>query len=131
MSRMTHTLEDLIDKEALDDALREMGPKHVKKPYRDRWTPERPTAGYCYPVAEVVYHYLAPEGSRSHVITLEEGKTHWYVQSPDGEILDLTADQPDEPYLYEKGKPRSFMTAKPSKRARILAELLGLIEPEE
>lgn len=128
---MTDTLDDIIDKQSLDDALRKMGAKHVKPPYRERWTSERPTTGYCYVLAELAFHYLAPEGSKPHLIHMENGDRHWFVRTPEGENIDLSADQIDEPFPYELGKPRSFMTPKPSKRARRIAGLLGLIEPEE
>ncbi len=47
-------MTDLIDKQKLHDALRQMGKKYLKQQYREYWTPERPTTGYCYVVAEVV-----------------------------------------------------------------------------
>ena len=116
----------MIDKEKLYDALRKMGPKYVKKQYRNRWTPERPTTGYCYIVAEVVYHYLAPKGSKPHVVRMNGDETHWCIVLPDGQIVDLTSDQYDEPVPYDKGRPHAFMTPRISKKGRILAKLLGL-----
>lgn len=126
---MADTIEDIIlDKQSLEDALREMGPGHLKKRYRSRWTPERPTTGYCYVLAELAYHYLAPEGSKPCLIDMENGDRHWFVRTPDGTPIDLSADQSDIPFPYDLGRPKGFLTKEPSKRTRMLAGLLGLIE---
>lgn len=119
-------MNELIDQQKLHNALRQMGTKYLKPQYREQWNPERPTTGYCYVVAEVVYHYLAPEGSRPHVIKFGENDTHWFVKDPTGNILDLTEDQFDEPVDYTLGKPKNFQTKEISKRGRLLADLLGL-----
>jgi hypothetical protein len=116
----------IVDQAKLHDALRQMGKKHVRPPYNKEWTPERPTTGYCYVVAEVVYHYLAPKGSRPYMIRMENDETHWFVKVPSGSIIDLTADQFDEPPNYDNGKPRNFQTQQISARGRLLAKTLGL-----
>jgi len=116
----------MIEQQKLHDALRQMGRKHLKKQYKDDWTPERPTTGYCYVVTEVVYHCLAPEGSRAYCMKTEPGDTHWYIVTPGGEVVDQTSDQFDDPVDYSKGKPQNFLTKSISKRGRMLAELLGL-----
>ncbi len=116
----------MIDKEKLYSALRQMGNKYVKPLYRAQWTPERPTTGYCYVVAEVVYHYLAPKGSRPYVMKTGDRETHWFIKDPNGKVIDLTADQFDDPLDYSKGKPANFLTKQISKRGQILAHLLGL-----
>lgn len=123
-------MTDLIDKQKLYDALRKMGRKHLKPQFKDKWTPERPTTGYCYVVAEVVYHYLAPKGSHPYVMKTGENTTHWFIKDPEGRVIDLTADQFDEPIDYSKGKPRNFLTKEISKRGKILANLLGLEKKE-
>ena len=115
----------MIEKEKLHSALRQMGKKGLKPQYRDRWTPERPTTGYCYVVTDVIFHYLAPEGSKPYVVRMN-GDTHYYLKLPNGEIVDDTSDQYDEPVPYEKGKPYPF-PKKISPRGKKLAELLGLI----
>ena len=116
----------MIDRKKLDNALRQMGKKHLKPQYKDQWTPERPTTGYCYVVAEVVFHYLAPRESKPYVIKMNKNETHWYIKLPNNEIVDLTADQFDEPVPYERGKPHAFLTKEISKRGQILADLLGV-----
>lgn len=103
-----------------------MGKKHLRKPYREGWTPERPTTGYCYVVSEVVYYYIAPKGSRPCVMHTGDNETHWFIKDPEGKVIDLTADQFDEPLDYSKGRPQNFLTNQISKRGKILATLLGL-----
>jgi hypothetical protein len=124
-------MTDLIDKQKLDNALRRMGTKHLKPQFRDLWKPERPTTGYCYVVAEVVYHYLAPKGSRPYIIKFDENDTHWFVKEPSGKVIDLTADQFDVPIDYTLGKPKNFQTKDISKRGRLLANLLDLTKDEK
>ena len=87
---------------------------------------ERPTTGYCYVVAEVIYHRIAPEGYVPYVMKTGDNYTHWFLKNSDGEIIDLTADQFDKPLDYSEGRPQNFLTRELSKRGKILAELLGL-----
>lgn len=122
--RETNIYSDITE-EKLHDALRKMGEKHLKQPYKTQWTPERPTTGYCYVVTEMVYHCLAPRGSKSYVLKTED-INHWFIRQPNGQVIDLTADQFDIPLQYEKGKPQAFLTKNISKRGQILADLLGL-----
>jgi len=122
-------MTSMIDRARLHDALRVMGAKHLKANYSGRWTPEQPTTGYCYVVAEVIYHYLAPDGYRPHVMKTGGDDTHWFLRGPDGEVIDLTDDQFDERLDYSEGKPQNFMTREVSQRGRILADLLNLGTP--
>ncbi len=123
-------MTDLINKEKLYDALRQMGEKYLKSQFKLLWTPDRPTIGYCYVVAEVVYHYLAPKGSRPYVMKTRENKRHWFIKDPSGRVIDPTADQFDEPQDYTQGKPQNFLTKDISKRGKILANLLELTKDE-
>ena len=82
-----------LEKEKLHNALRQMGTKYLKRPYRDDWTPENPTYGYCYVVSEMVFHCLAPAGSKPHILHTDNENTHWFIKWPSGEVVDLTADQ--------------------------------------
>ena len=120
----------MIDKGKLNDALRKMGSENVKEQYRRDWSPERPTTGFCYVVAEVVFHYCAPNGSQSYRMETGPTTSHWFIKTPDGTIIDLTADQFDKALDYTKGVATQFRTQHPSKRAQILAELLGLSKPD-
>lgn len=117
----------MIEKEALYRALRQMGKEQLKAQYKDDWTPERPTTGYCYVVAEVLYRYgMVPKGSKPYCVRLADDDTHWFIRDPNGKVIDFTGDQFDAPIDYDMGKPRQFRTKDLSKRAKILAELLGL-----
>ena len=57
-------------------------------------------------------------------------ETHWFIKGAGGDIIDLTADQFDEPVDYTKGKPHNFRTKQISERGKILADLLGLTETD-
>jgi hypothetical protein len=116
----------MITKQELYNALRLMGREYLKPRYKEEWTPQSPTTGYCYIVAEVVYHYLAPKGSRPYVMKTTENDTHWFIMDPEGKVIDLTADQFIEPVDYSNAKPQNFLTKQISKRGKVLAELLGL-----
>ena len=116
----------MIPKKKLDDALTTMGKKYLRSPYKEQWTPARPTTGYCYVVSEVVYHYFAPKGSKSYVLKTGDNSTHWFLKSPAGEVIDLTADQFDKTVPYEKAKPHAFLTKTISKRGKVLSKLLGI-----
>ncbi|MEW5822003.1 MAG: hypothetical protein AB1782_17550 [Cyanobacteriota bacterium] len=117
----------IIAKEEIYEALRKMGPQYLKPQYRKEWSPEDPTFGYCYVTAEVIYHYLAPEGSKPACARTSPSVVHWWVETPDGTILDGTSDQfSGEKIPYLKGKGCGFLTKEPSKRAQILARHLSL-----
>jgi hypothetical protein len=76
----------------------------------------------CYPAAEVVYH--ANGGRRAGYTPVQqrhEGRSHWWVRGPGGEVLDPAAAQFRWPVPYERGRGRGFLTKRPSKRARALA----------
>ena len=54
-----------IEKEKLHEALIKMGKKHLKtKAMKDNWSEDNPTKNYCYVIAEFVYYYLSPKGSK-------------------------------------------------------------------
>jgi len=128
---MTNSVLDALmhNRQRLHDALRQIGNRQLKPKYKDQWTPERPTTGYCYVVAEVVFHHLAPEGYRPHVMKTGSDYTHWFLKNAEGGVIDLTDDQFDYELDYSQGKPQNFMTKVISKRGRILADLLDLRTP--
>lgn len=119
----------MIDTQKLHQALREMGSEGLKQPYKDQWLRERPTTGRCYIVAEIVMKYYAPEGSETYRFADEDGESHWFVKTPDGTIIDPTADQFDECPPYHKAKKHHLIPVKGggmSKDAKTLAGKLGL-----
>ena len=119
----------MIDTQKLHQALREMGSEGLKQPYKDQWLRERPTTGRCYIVAEVIMQYYAPKGSQTYRLVTGDKESHWFVKTPNGEIIDPTADQFDESPDYGKAKKRGLIPVpneKMSEAARKLARLLGL-----
>jgi hypothetical protein len=120
-----------IDKTKLYDALRTMGIKQLKKEMREGWSPDNPTRCFCYVVSEFVYWYVAPNGSIPYSVGVPgDPWIHRYLRWPDGTVVDLTAEQFDNHELvdYNLGKRRMFLQTGckgPSKRARMLAELMG------
>jgi hypothetical protein len=109
----------------MEAACLEMGRMRVYPKWREQWSEEDPTWGFCYPIAEVMHHYLNRE-CLPHLIKTDEG-THWYCVYDKGLAVDFTTRAQD----YTKGKPKSFLTKGPSKRARDLAKILGFDEPLE
>jgi len=120
-----------VDKTKLYTALRTMGKKHLKKEMRDGWTEENPTRCYCYVVSEFVYWYVSPPGTIPYSLNIvDDPWIHRYLRWPDGTVVDLTAEQFDnyQNLDYNGGKRRMFLQTGckgPSKRARMLAELMG------
>ena len=119
-----------IQKETLYNGLIQMGTKHLKKDLKKDWHENNPTRNYCYVVTELVYQYLVKDKDASVYCLNVEGDDykHWYIKLNDGSIVDLTAEQ-FEVYGkidYSKGKKRFFQSPSPSKRTRILADLIGV-----
>ena len=124
-----------VSKDGLYSSLIQMGKKHLKtKAMKDIWTPENPTQNYCYVVAEFVYWYVAPYDSTAWALTVPSYNTlHRFVKWPDGTIVDLSCEQFYDwsEIDYSKAKRRMFLQTGckgPSKRARLLAELMGYSE---
>lgn len=97
----------------------------LKKKYRREVYPHV-TTGHCYLATEALYHLIGKElGYKPMCCSLGEGRTHWYLQHPDGSIADPTAEQylavGEEP-PYHLGKGKGFCTLYPSKRAVTLME---------
>lgn len=132
-----------VDKEKLHAALRTMGTKHIKGPkeIKDQWSPENPTFFYCYVVSEMLYWYVAPKGTIPMAVKVPgDPGLHRFLQWPGEDsngkflqIIDLTCDQFSDinKVDYSKAKKCMFLQTGckgPSKRARILAELMGYKE---
>jgi hypothetical protein len=81
----------------------------------------------CYPAAEVVYH---KNGGRGAGLTpmqqRHEGRSHWWVRGPEGEVWDPASAQFRTPVPYDRGVGKGFLTKKPSRRARALARRAGV-----
>lgn len=94
-----------------------------------------PTAGHCYHAAEAVYHILGGKegGWTPYCASFEDpqGKqTHWWIEHPSHGRLDPTAEQFAEP-PYHLGKPKGFLTKRPSRRAlNVMQRLVGAFQLE-
>jgi hypothetical protein len=77
--------------------------------------------GHCYVATECFYYiYGRWNGWFPYCHRNRKGETHWWLQNGN-EILDITAEQFDKPYQYDKGH-RQFFVSYPSKRCKILTE---------
>ena len=104
--------------EALVQKIRDnLSPDLLKSKYKnDKWP-----AGHCYVASECFYHVHGKHyGYKPYCAKLEDGNTHWWLQRGDA-ILDLTADQFDKIFDYDKGH-KQFFVSYPSKRCLTLTE---------
>ena len=78
----------------------------------------------CYVVAEALYRALG--GVKSNVRSKQltyGGISHWWLETLDGKVIDLTRGQFAEPFPYHLGRNTGFLTKKMSLRTR---RFLGL-----
>lgn len=120
-----------VDKDIMYAALRVMGKKNLKtKLFKEQWSVDNPTKNYCYVIAEYVWFYKAPEGSKPYSVNVPgDDGLHRFIRWPDGTIVDLAVEQFDnyEEVDYDNAKVRYPMQSGckgPSKRARLLHELM-------
>ena len=85
---------ELPTQEQVNEALRSIGNALLKQPYKALWTEENPTLGYCYVVAEAIFHYAPIGSAQPFVMSFPEGGTHWYLKDGDT-IIDFTDSQFD------------------------------------
>ena len=120
----------LPSKTEVDKALRTLGGALLKQPWRDMWSSERPSTGYCYLVSESIYHFASIR-TFPYFINLGKHGTHWFLHSKETGIVDMTGDQFDftVPYgqarrgNFYKGKiqtPRGFISQRGFQVARCL-----------
>ena len=109
----------------VDIVLRELSPDLLTEAWREQRGEEaHPLTGYCYVVSEALYYLLGGERSGWEVYRcrLQTGGTHWWLQSPEGHVLDATSAQFDSPLDYGNGRRTGFLSQTPSRRARLLIE---------
>lgn len=95
-------------------------PDLLHKKYRDN-----PRA-HCYIASEALYHMLGgPAAGLTPMNIVHEGSQHWFLRGPNGEIIDPTHGQFENPVPYENARGRGFLTAQPSKRA---AEIIRRVQ---
>lgn len=91
-----------------------------------------PLSGYCYVVAEALYHYC-PKVWRQAFLKpcyVKVGQeTHWYLQFGANEIIDPTAGQyKDVPEYWTRGRGCGFLTKKPSRRGKRLLQRMRALD---
>ena len=121
-----------VSKDSLYSSLIKMGKKNLRsKEMKDNWSEDNPTYCYCYVVAEMLFWYVCPSDSKPYKLNVPgDPGLHRFIKLVDGTIIDLTAEQfPNyEDVNYENGKVSYFLQTGckgPSKRAKMLAELMG------
>jgi len=101
----------------------------LREPYRT-WVEKEgahPFTGHCYVATEALYHLLGGKAAGwTPMCQQHEGGPHWWLRGPSGEVVDPTAAQFSTPVPYQLGKGKGFLTAQPSKRARIVIERLQI-----
>jgi len=84
-----------------------------------------PMYGLCYVMSEAFMH-LHPQFELRPYRLRYYGVTHWWLQTPEGRVVDLTASQYTRPFPYHRGQCGGFLTKAPSKRARAIMWALVL-----
>lgn len=91
------------------------------------------SAGHCYVACEVIYHALGGPASGLVPVHMRwQGMSHWVLRDrATGDVLDPTADQfhvrPTAADYAQYGRGCGFLTRAPSRRARALAALAGIL----
>lgn len=120
-----------VNKEKLHEALKKIGNKYLRSPFKVKWTKGNPTIGYGYVISEFVYYYIAPKGSKlMKVYVPKTGAAHWFIQWPDAVLVDLAIEQFKELPAYEKAKEDTFTDPNPSFAARRIAEHMGFTDDD-
>lgn len=125
----------MITQKFVNAKLIELGNKLLKKPYKDKWSADNPTFGYCYIVSEALYHFGGYNDPKPYVVNFgEEIGTHWWLLDADGLVIDYTSLQFDFEVDYSLGRRAVFFkggikTDKGyiSKRGYEMAKILELI----
>jgi hypothetical protein len=100
----------------------------LRQPYRARVEGgAHPATGHCYVACEALYSLLGGKAAGwTPMCQQHEGGPHWWLRGPSGEVVDPTAAQFSTPVPYQLGKGKGFLTAQPSRRARIVIERLQI-----
>jgi len=101
-------------------------PELLRAPYKARVAAgAHPLTGHCYVGSEAMWHLLGGRGAGWKPVSVRYGgSTHWWLEHMDGRRLDVTAEQfPCDP-PYAKGRGRGFLTCQPSRRARVILDIV-------
>lgn len=130
----TKKLQININQEYIYSTLRFIGNKLLKNPYKNKWTLENPTYGYCYIVTEAIYHFTDEDYIPQCLNLGNDIGVHWYLKDKNSKkIIDFTSTQFDFKIDYSKGIGKGFMKGSIStkkgfisKRGYEMAKLLKL-----
>lgn len=90
-----------------------------------------PLAGLCYVLSEAFHFLYGKRFGLKPYRARHYGLTHWWLQAPDGRVIDLTAEQCSRPFPYSKGRAGGFLTKRPCRRTRAILRLLGGLDPTD
>lgn len=99
-------------------------PDLLKPEYRNREN-KHALEGFCYIASEAYFHAKGGYDAGYTVWRIShEGDTHWFLKDPDGQVVDLTAEQFESPVPHGEATKTGFLTREPSQRAqKILSEM--------
>jgi len=117
----------LPTKKDLDNALKILGSKYLKEPWKSKWTPSCPVMGYCYAVC-VLLLYTNRDTLSPQRVVMPDGSPHYYLtHKVTGEIVDMTVEQWETTPKYSEGKYSRALWVNSFPRATCeLADILGL-----
>lgn len=115
---MTIKVVEAVSDSLIDSVRENLSDDLLKPQFRGQPFP----VGHCYVAAEAIYHMLGGKESGLKPVHLKmpDGVVHWWLETPDGEVIDPTHDQYDDPIPYEEGRGGGFLTKEPSRRAQEL-----------
>ena len=81
-----------------------------------------PLFGHCYVASEALFHLAGGKksGLRPRRIEIAKDRWHWWLVDREGNIVDITAKQFDQPPDYTAGLKTAFLSKRPSARAKKL-----------
>lgn len=120
MQKKIAILVEAVYQELVNQVRDNLTPDLLKPQFRDAPFP----VGHCYVASEAVYHLAGGKDSGliPYRLRMPDGVVHWWLETPDGEVIDPTHDQFDDVVPYDQGKAGGFLTREPSRRARVLMD---------
>lgn len=99
----------------------------LHNPHRARVTllGAHPHTGHSYAASEALFHWVAAGHGFKPRRVKYEMSVHWFLQHPDGRILDPTVKQFSEVPPYDKSCGCTFVTKTPSTRATELLKRIA------
>lgn len=123
-----------LDQAHVNAVLTSIGSSLLKPVWRDRWSVDNPTSGYCYIVSEALFHFGGYDDPKPYYISSADGAgAHWFLIDAHGVIIDFTGEQFDKPVDHSQARRGNFYRGSVetkrgliSKRGFIMSQKLGL-----